>query len=131
MSKLVFVYTIPRPTANGMSQWVSASGVSLKKTKVARSKDRLSALYSTRIGGLANYISYTPWLDNGVPVKDEKGQPLMLQDQLEKKWGLSKGFLTNKAWRKGDSMKESDMTYFPEKVMANAGRLHCPGSGKV
>lgn len=115
MSKLVFVYTIPRPTANGMSQWVSASGVNLKKTKVGRSKDRLCALYSTRIGGLLNYISYTPWLENGSPVKDAQGQPLTLQDQAEKKWGLSKGYLTNKAWRKGDSMKEEDMSYFQKK----------------
>ena len=116
MSKLVFVYTIPRPTANGMSQWVSASGVNLKKTKVGRAKDRISALYSSRIGGLLNYISHTPWLENGKPVLDESGKELTLQDQAEKKWNLPKGYLTNKPWRKGESMKESDMTYFQKKA---------------
>lgn len=112
---LVFVYTIPRPTANGMSQWVSNSGVSLKKTKVGRSKDRLSALYSPKVGGLANYISYTPWIEGGVTKTDSEGRALTLQDKLEQKWNLQKGYLTNRAWRKGDSMDEKDMTYFQRK----------------
>jgi len=34
---------------------------------------------------------------------------------LELKWNLEKGYLTNRPWKKGDSIREEDMTYFQRK----------------
>lgn len=115
MSKrLVFIYSIPRESAFGMHDWVSdTSGVKLKKNKVGRATDTICCLYSPRVGGLANYISYTPWIENGVQVIDEADKrPLTLQDKMEKKWNKPKGYFTNRAWMKGDSLKDEDLTYF-------------------
>lgn len=52
-------------------------------------------------------------MENGIQkVDDRTGRKLTLQDREEQRWGLESGFLTNKAWRRGDSVKEEDMTYF-------------------
>lgn len=116
MSKLVLVYSIERPMANGMHDWANdTSGIKMKKIKVGRATDRYRCLYSEKIGGLANYISYTPWTENGAPVTDEHGNRLFLQDKLEKKWNLPKGFLTNRPLPKG-AVKEEDKTYFQTKT---------------
>lgn len=114
MSKKVFIYSIPRQTATGVSQFVNdSSGRSLKKVKIGRTRDTLRALYDPKVGGYANYISYTPWLKpDGTPYTDEKGHPLTMQTQMEKKWNLPEGYLTNRAWRKGDSIKDEDFTYY-------------------
>jgi len=88
MSKLVFIYSIPRDTATKISDWVNdSSGVKLKKVKVGRCNDRFSAPYNPKVGGLANYISYTPWIDpaTGKQVTDENNKGLTLQDQMEQK----------------------------------------------
>lgn len=79
---------------------------------MGRCKDRIQALYSPKIGGLANGLSYKPWVEEGKQVTDDQGRLLTLQDKMEKKWGLEKGFLNNKPWRKGDSIKESDQTFY-------------------
>jgi len=94
---LVFIYTIPRPSALGLSEWTSdTSGVKLKKTKVGKTADYIRALYSPTIGGLANHISYTPWMEAGEPQLDAAGKPQMLQTKYEEKWNLPKGFLHNR-----------------------------------
>lgn len=112
MSK-VFIYSIPRETATRVSAWENpSSGKKMKKTKIGECTDKISALYSPRVGGLANYISYTPWIENGERVKDSEGNELFLQQREEKKWGLPEGYLTNRAWRRGDSMRDEDLTYF-------------------
>lgn len=54
-------------------------------------------------------------MENGAQVKDEQGNLLTLQDKLEKKWNLTKGFLNNKTWRKGDSLAEENMSYYQRK----------------
>jgi hypothetical protein len=98
MSKLVFITSIPRQTATGISDWVSsASGLKMKKTKVGRAADMLTALHSLKVGGLANYISYNYKVDDktGQVEKDEKGNPVLLQTYLEKKWGKPAGFFSN------------------------------------
>lgn len=82
---------------------------------MGRCKDGLMALFSPKVGGLANYISYTPWIEEGKQVLDENNQPLTLQDKLEKKWNKPKGYFTNKAWTPGDSLKDEEMTYFQKK----------------
>lgn len=41
---LIFVQSIPRPSALGLNEWTSESGVKLKKTKVGRTADFLRAL---------------------------------------------------------------------------------------
>lgn len=111
--RLVFVYSIPRESAFGMHDWTSDAGNKLKKNKVGRATDTLCCLYSPKVGGLANYISYTPWIEEGVQKYDEvTKQPLMLQDKLEIKWNKPKGFFTNRAYMKGDSLKDSDLSYF-------------------
>lgn len=115
MPNLVFIYSIPRSTATGISDWVSdSSGMKLKKTKVGRADDRLCALPNPSTGGLANYISYTPWIDDktGLQRLDEKGNKLTLQDKMEEKWGKPKGFFSNllaPRYFKGDT---ATLSYF-------------------
>ena len=116
MSTKVFVYSIPRKTATGISEFTSdVSGKTLGKVKVGRTKDGLQALYSPKVGGLANYISYTPWIENGVQKVDEKGNPMTLQDKMEAKWNKPKGYFTNTPWRDGDSLLDEKLTYFQRK----------------
>lgn len=118
MSKLVFIYSLERETATKISDWTNdSSGKKLKKVKIGRCVDQLMALYSPKVGGLANYISYTPYIDpeTGTPAKDEKGNTIMLQAYLEKKWNKPEGYFTNRAWMNGDSLKEEDFTYFQRK----------------
>ncbi len=110
---LVFVYSVPRKSVLGISEWVNeSSGRKLDKTKVGKCATKIRALYNPKVGGLANYISYTPWIEDGVQRVDEKGNPLTLQDKMEQKWGKPKGYFTNRAWQKGDSLKDEDLTYF-------------------
>lgn len=93
-----------------------ASGVRMAKTKIGRCNDKLKCLYSLKIGALANYISYNPWIENGVQVKDENGNGLMLQDRLEQKWRKPKSYFTNEALNKGENIKDEDRTYFQRMV---------------
>lgn len=114
-NKLVFVYSIPRPTATGLSDWTNDnSGNKLQKVKFGKCTDSIMALYSPKVGGLANYISYTPYTDpeTGLPAKDENGEVIMLQQHLEKKWNRPAGYYTNRPFMKGDSLNPEDMTYF-------------------
>ena len=53
-------------------------------------------VYSSKVGGLANHISYTPWIEKAEPQLDEAGRPLMLQTKLERKWNLPTNFLHNR-----------------------------------
>ena len=109
----VFIYSIPRQSAFGIHDWTSdSSGVKLLKTKIGKTKDKIPALFSPKYGGLANGLSYKPWIQDGTQVKDEKGNPLTLQHKMEKKWNLPEGYLTHKSWRKGDPIKEENWTYF-------------------
>lgn len=78
-------------------------------------RDGVQALYDPKVGGLANGLTYKPWIEAGVAVKDSEGTPLSLQDKLEKKWNLSKGYLHNRPWRKGDSIKEENFSYYQRK----------------
>lgn len=105
--------SIPRESALGLHDWTQpSSGVKLQKTKIGQTKDTIRALYSTSKGGLANYISYTPWIENGEQKKDEKGNPLMLQQKLELKWNKPVGYFTNIALGKNENIKDEDRTYF-------------------
>lgn len=120
---IVFIKTVPdRESAYNIHEWTNdSSGKKMRKTKVGnRAKTKIQAFYSGAVGGLKNGLSYKPWLDDkGVQkVEPETGRKLTLQDREEEKWGLPKGFLTNKAWRKGDSLKDEDLTYFQKKVWA-------------
>lgn len=121
MSKKVFIKSIPRPSAYGISEWANdASGKKLEKTKVGQCQTKISALYSSKIGGLANYISYTPYMnpETGTPFTNEKGHPIMLQEYLEKKWGKPEGFFSNRPYYKGDSLKSEDLTFFQKTTWA-------------
>jgi hypothetical protein len=115
MSKKIFIYSIERPSALGIDNWTSdTTGRKLRKSKIGYCTDSICALYSPRVGGLANYITYTPYIDpeTGIAAKDEQGNTIMLQDYLEKKWNKPKGYYSNKAWRKGDSLDPTEMTFF-------------------
>lgn len=59
----------------------------LKKVKVGRAVDMLTALPSAKVGGLANYISYNYKIDpqTGKPELNSEGEPMLLQEYLEKK----------------------------------------------
>lgn len=111
---LIYIYSIPsRDSAYNIHNWRTASGIPLNKAKVGNCSTKIAALYNPRVGGLANGLSYKPWLDdNGVQVKDEDGNSLNLQDKMEQKWGLPKGFLTNKKTYKG---QKDNFTYYQEK----------------
>lgn len=75
--------------------------------------DTIQALYSPKYGGLANGLSYKPWIENGEPKVDpDTGKKLTLQDKMERKWNLEEGYLTNRPWRRGDSMRTEEMPYF-------------------
>lgn len=112
--KKVFIYSKEVETATGIDQWTNdTSGRRLKKTKIGRTRDTIQALFSSRYAGLANGLSYKPWIVDGQQQKDSQtGKGLTLQDKMEQKWGLDKGYLTNRPWRRGDSPNEEDMTYF-------------------
>jgi len=57
----VFIYSVPRETATGLSEWISSStGKKLKKTKMGHCKDGVQAFYSPQHGGLKNGLSYKP-----------------------------------------------------------------------
>lgn len=115
MSKLIFIKSIPRETATKISDWVSdSSGVKIKKTKIGRASDRLMALYSDKVGGLANYISYNYYNDpvTGQPVLNEKKEPMLLQEYLEKKWNKPQGFFSNQAASKHYRGDGSDLGYY-------------------
>lgn len=119
MSKLVFVYSIHlQDSATGLSNFVSpTSGVKLKKRKMGRCTDTISALYSPKVGGLGNYISYTPYVDpkTGMTKLNERGEPVMLQEILEKKWNKPAGFFTNAAFVVGAKPIDENFTYFQRK----------------
>lgn len=59
MNKKVFIQSIPRETATLISEWRDPnSGGKLHKTKIGQCRDKISALYSPRVGGLLNGLSY-------------------------------------------------------------------------
>lgn len=113
----VFIYSKEVETATGIDQWANdTSGRRLKKTKIGRARDTVQALFSSRHGGLANGLSYKPWVVDGVQQKDpQTGKGLTLQDKMEQKWNLDEGYLTHRPWRRGDSVDEEKMTYFQKK----------------
>ena len=117
MSHKTFIYSIPRKSVVGLDRFTNeTSGKSLQKTKMGGCKDTLMVLYSPKVGGLANYISYTPWIEEGKQVTSTStGEQLMLQEKYEKKWNKPKGYFTNEPVRKNDSYSEKDLTYFQTK----------------
>jgi hypothetical protein len=58
MGHKVFIQSIPRQTATLISEWRDPNGNSLNKTKIGNCKDKFSALYSPKVGGLLNGLSY-------------------------------------------------------------------------
>lgn len=115
MGQKIFIYSVPRSTATGIDRWSNdTSGRSLKKTKVGTTATYIRAVYSDRVGGLKNGLSYKPWYDdNGQVVKDQQGNPLTLQDKLEQKWGKPKGFFHNRI-RSREQIKAGDPPSFFE-----------------
>jgi len=117
MNKKVFVFSINRPSVFGISEWKTESGKALNKNKLGRATDSISALYSPKVGGLANYISYTPYIDpeTSLPAKDEKGNTIFLQQYLEKKWNKPQGYFTNMPFTNNTKLLDENLTYFQTK----------------
>lgn len=117
MGQKVFIYSIPRATATGIDKWTNdTSGRSLQKTKVGTTATSLRAVYSDRVGGLKNGLSYKPWIDDaGQTVKDENGNPLTLQDKMEKKWNKPKGFFHNRIRTSEEAKSGVPSSYFQTK----------------
>jgi len=92
----------------------------MKKTKVGRSVDFLVALPSQKVGGLANYISYNYVVDpaTGLTEKDERGEPILLQTYLEKKWGKPAGFFSNRLVEPNYKGDGRDLGYYYNKSWA-------------
>ena len=113
-SKKVFVFSINRPSVYGISEWKTESGKPLNKNKLGRSTDSISALYSPKVGGLANYISYTAYIDpeTSLPATDEKGNTIFLQQYLEKKWNKPSGYFTNMPLAPNAKLVDENLTYF-------------------
>jgi hypothetical protein len=108
MGKQVFIKVIPRDTASKIHEVRdNRTGKKLNKTKINDlCKDSLQALWSPTVGGLKT----------GLYKKVEEDEDQTLQQWAEIKWGLETGFLTNKPWRRGDSMEPDTMTYFQKKT---------------
>ena len=97
MAQKIFIYSIPRKSALGIDQWTNdTSGRSLQKTKIGSTATYLRAVYSEKVGGLKNGISYKPWLDEAGKQLEKDGNHLTLQDKLEQKWHKPKGFFHNR-----------------------------------
>jgi len=61
MSKTVFVQSVERESAVKLHEFRNdSSGKKINKSKMGDCKTTLVAMYSPKVGGLANYISYTP-----------------------------------------------------------------------
>lgn len=115
-SKKIFIYSVPRNTATGISDFTNdSSGRRLKKNKIGRCRDGIQALYNPKVGGLSNYISYTPWIEDGKQVTDKDGKKLMLQHKLEQKWNLPEGYLTNRPRTSEDVRQGNPPTYYQKK----------------
>lgn len=118
MNKKVIIYSIPRKSVLGLSDWTSdVSGKSLQKTKFGMSTDRIPALYSPRLGGLNTGLDQ-PWVEKGEVVKDKNGHALTLQEKYEEQFNKPKGHLTNVAPKQdGSFLDEKDATYFQDLVV--------------
>lgn len=115
-NKKIFIYSVPRPTATGISDWANdSSGKRLQKIKIGRCRDGIQALYSPKVGGLANYISYNPWMEDGKQVTSPTGKKLMLQHRLEEKWNLPEGFLHNRPRTRDDITAKTAPSYYQKK----------------
>lgn len=113
---LVYIYSIPRETSTRVDSLVNQnSGEKSGKTKMGNCADTISALYSPKLGALANGLSDKAWTEKGEIVRDSEGNPLTLQDKLEKKWNLEKGYLTARPWKTSDSRVADKMTYYQTK----------------
>ncbi len=114
----VFVQSIPRSTATGVSELVNPnSGKKSNKTKMGNCSDSFQALYSPKVGGLATGLT-DAWVEDGVQVIDEvTKRPLLIQHKMERKHNLPDGFLNNKPWMKGDSDDEKNWTYYQRKYV--------------
>lgn len=96
----IFIQSKPNIySAYGLNKMTDpTSGLSLQKTKYGRSSDALRALYSGKVGGLLNGLSYKPWLDeNGKQKVDSGGRKLTWQDREEQRWNKPTGYLTNRS----------------------------------
>lgn len=83
---LVFVKSIPRRTATLIGEWRNpTSDKKMEKTKIGNCKDAITALYSPRVGGLLNGLSYKPWMENAKQKLDSEGKSLTLQQKMEAK----------------------------------------------
>ena len=112
---LIFVHSIPRESAFNIHEWTSTtSGKKLNKTKIGNATTKISAIYSTKVGGLLNYISYTPWInpETGTPFKDDSGNDLTLQHMLEKKYNLQQGYLHNRPFPPNQSPTPDKVSFF-------------------
>jgi hypothetical protein len=114
LNSIVYIYSVERESATGIDKWINeSSGKSLKKTKIGQTKTTLKALYSSKVGGIANYISYTPWIgDDGKPVTDESGNQLTLQDKEEQFWNKPKGYFNNNPRTREDNDNKTPLTYW-------------------
>jgi hypothetical protein len=116
-AKKVFIRSIPRATATGISEWVNDStGRKLLKTKVGdRANTTLCCGYSRETGALGTGLHH-PWTENGVIQKTTDGTILTLQDYYEKKFSLAKGYLTNRQTdpRGERPLDEAKRTYFED-----------------
>lgn len=86
MGTKVFIKSIPRPTATKISDWTDPNtNRPMQKTKIGDCKTKLTALYNPRYAGLANGLSYKPWMENGKQKLGPNGEKLTLQDREEQR----------------------------------------------
>ena len=113
VSTKIFIKTIPRDTASRIHEYKNGKmGKPMNKTKLGNfCKDGIQALYSPKIGGLKTGLYKTKTASiEGVE------KEITLQEWAEIKWGLDKGYLTNRKYEKNGSLRKEDVTYFQNKV---------------
>lgn len=116
MSTKIFLTSTKRNTATMVENFVNpSSGKPMNKVKIGRTTDKVQALYSAKVGGLANGLSYKPWEENGKQKITNSGIGLTLQHKMEQKWHLPQDYLHNRPMGKEDVKKGKEQSYYQSK----------------
>lgn len=128
---MVTIKSFPRKSALGISEFRNGtSGKKMNRTKIGNCNDKFRAFQSAKTGklltGLADYVN-NPYFESkrSLPHEFEYVRELSeitLQELLEIKHQRPKGYYTDRAWREGDGLNDTDLTFFQKfKVVLNDG----------
>lgn len=131
MESTVIIRSIPRQTATKISEFKDRkTGKKLNKNKIGKCKDAFRAQYSEKTGKLLtglNEVVSNPYYksDKDIPsdfLYVKNLERISLQELLEIKHGVPKGYYTDRAWQPGDGYNEAKLTFFQKfKFKLNDG----------